>query len=836
MSILTKLTKRNLILNKKRAIGTIIGIILSVSLICAVSGMFTSFQETLIQNAINERGYYHIAFETIDRNELSKYELNKDIKKISVLYELGQSKYKNSSKEDPYLTVYSANESDFNQLSFALVEGSFPSNSNEIVISQKMAIQSKLKVGDTLALNIGIRTTNDGYELNSNNPYQGNDEYLKDTQYKEYKVVGITYREINKSATYGITTDVENDRIHAYFSLKNPKDYKQSFMELLNVDDYKLVSFYDIPNLSFDYVINHELLRWEVFAFSDSTISMLSGIVSVVVVIIILVSVFCIRNSFAISTTEKMKMYGMLTSVGATKKQIKRSVILEGMILGGIAVPIGILCGIIAVFILVQVVNCIMGDSLFNNIDGIMFKISLIPILLSIVLGFVTIYLSSIASANKASKASSIENLRNSNEIKISSKEIKTPQIIKHLFKTGGVIAYKNLKRSKKKYRTTVVSLTVSIFVFISMFYFVNEAFSQAGMYYKDYDYNVIIYNGTFSKYSEEQINTLRNLDNINKCYMVYEHNGLSKVLDESKINYYPDSDLNEAYIAVDIKALDHNSFKKYAKELGLNFEDIKEKGILIDELRYYSNTKNKEIITDRYQYKTGDIMNLSLECEKIKTNMSVELAFVTNERPAGLENVFYNGGYLIVDKEYYDNLKFVPYRMLIETSDSTNLVKDIELLDSELVIGNFDAQAKAERSMVIVISIFLYGFIAVITLIGVTNIFNTITSNMELRQKEFAMLKSVGMTKKEFNRMINLETLFYSSKSLFYGIVLGIIGSYALHLGYSIKVQTSYHLPVNGIMISIIFVFIIVYIIMKYSISKINKQNTIEAIRNENI
>ena len=228
--------------------------------------------------------------------------------------------------------------------------------------------------------------------------------------------------------------------------------------------------------------------------------------------------------------------------------------------------------------------------------------------------------------------------------------------------------------------------------------------------------------------------------------------------------------------------------------------------------------------------------MNLSLESGETNTNMSVEIASVTDERPIGLENVFYNGGYLIVDKEYYDNLKFVPYRMMIETSDSTNLVKDIELLDSELVINNFDAQAEAERSMVIVISIFLYGFIAVITLIGVTNIFNTLTSNMELRQKEFAMLKSVGMTKKEFNRMINLETLFYSSKSLFYGIILGIGGSYALHLGFSQKVETPYHLPITGIMISIVFVFIIVYIIMRYSISKINKQNTIETIRKENI
>ena len=134
------------------------------------------------------------------------------------------------------------------------------------------------------------------------------------------------------------------------------------------------------------------------------------------------------------------------------------------------------------------------------------------------------------------------------------------------------------------------------------------------------------------------------------------------------------------------------------------------------------------------------------------------------------------------------------------------------------------------------IIKIFLYGFITVITLIGVTNIFNTITSNMELRQKEFAMLKSIGMTKKEFDRMINLETIFYSTKSLIYGIALGLIGTFVLYKAFSIKIEKGIYIPINPIIISIIAVFILVFAIMRYSMSKINKQNIIETIRNENI
>ena len=835
MNILTKLTKRNLKLNKKRTIGTIIGIVLSVALICAVSGMFTSIQETLIKNAINERGYFHIAFETINQEELNKYKLNNDIEDINAVYELGESHYINSNKDEPYITVYSTEKQDFDNLSYTLVDGKFPTNSNEIVISKKMSIYSKLKVGDYIELNIGQRKTKDGYSLNKYNTYQGEEnEYIDNPTYKKYKIVGIAYRERNSNGVYGITTGVINDEVHAYISLKNPKDYKQSFIELLNVDSYDKIKFSDTPHIDFEYTINSELLRWQVFAFSDSTISMFSAIAIVVIAIIIIVSVFCIRNSFAISTTEKMKMYGMLASVGATKKQIKKSVILEGLILGLIGIPIGILCGILAVFILIQIVNVLLGDFLFNSIDGIVYKISILPIIVSIILGFVTIYLSSITSAKRASRVSPIDNLKNTKDIKITSKKLKTPKIINLFFKTGGVLAYKNLKRSKKKYRTTVISLTVSIFVFIAMFSFINESFVMTDSYYTDYKYNVAVKG--IKEYTDEQIEYLRKLDNINESYILYENRYTGKIQDKDKIIYYNESNLNESDVSVDIKVVDSNSFKEYVKELGLNYNKVKDKGILIDDLRYWSETKEKEIIAKRYSYKKGDTMNMKYILEDRDVELSIELAEVTTKRVVGLENNYINGGYLILNKEYYNELARFPYMLMFNSSNTEKLVKDIELIDSNLNVSDLEKSVQAEKAMLLVISIFLYGFIGVITLIGVTNIFNTITSNMELRQKEFAMLKSIGMTKKEFNRMINLETLFYSTKSLCYGITLGLIGSYIIHLAFNKNVERVFALPLTAIIISIIFVFIIVYIIMKYSISKINKQNTIETIRKENV
>ena len=190
----------------------------------------------------------------------------------------------------------------------------------------------------------------------------------------------------------------------------------------------------------------------------------------------------------------------------------------------------------------------------------------------------------------------------------------------------------------------------------------------------------------------------------------------------------------------------------------------------------------------------------------------------------------------MVVNKDEYKNIDFEIETVCIDSKDSDKTEEDIKKINGDLRISNLDAQVREERSMALVVKIFLYGFITVITLIGVTNIFNSITSNMELRQKEFAMLKSIGMTRKEFSRMINLETIFYSVKALLYGVVLGLIGTFAIYKAFSVKVNENMYIPIIPIIISAIGVFVLVYAIMKYSLGKINKQNTIETIRNENI
>ena len=858
MNVLSKISIKNLKLNKKRTISTIFGIILSCSLICAVAEMFTSFRETLIQNAINETGYYHIKLEDITENDVKTLENNRYIKEMFSTYEKGYAKLENGQNEDkPYLKLFSMDKKVFEDLKFDLIEGRFPTSENELIISRHIEDNGKVKynIGDKIKINVGTRKSVDDVELHGSNPYQ-NDENLINTQLIEFTVVGIikrpdySFEEYSDPGYTVITTNINKGLKNLYITLKNPKAYKTVIPNILGSSNYNAI-FRNKNSLNEElkyenFEINNELLRWEAFAFGDETVLMLYVVVSIVIFIIIFTSVFCIRNSIAIATTEKMKMYGMLASVGATAKQIKKNVIYEGFILGLIGIPLGVLSGIFAVYVLIKIVNVIAGSYLLSNVNGIVVKIKILPILISIFLSTITIYLSSISSAKKASKINPIELLRNADEIKIKSKKLKVPKIITKVFKTGGELAYKNLKRSKKKYRTTVISITVSIFVFITMNSFITNMFGFTSNHYKEYDYNVMLYcRGN----TEDDVQKIINCSNIEEYFSLYQTKENLKIFDLSKINkingldylsedgYYDEE--TKRFIesekgkraSMEIVALDDISFQKYAKKIGADYEEVKKDGILCDNIVSFENGKEYEI--KRYKYEKNDIIEGILDEKEI----SFKVAYISKIKPYGIENSQYADGYLVLDLDEHKDLNLLPRYILVNSSNADQFIQDVKLLKiNDLGYTNYEKIAKEEKAMILIVKIFLYGFITVITLIGVTNIFNTITSNMELRQKEFAMLKSVGMTKKEFNRMINLETIFYSSKSLIYGIFLGLIGTFILYKAFSIKIESTMYIPIIPIIISIFAVFILIFVIMKYSMSKIDKQNIIETIRNENI
>lgn len=855
MNILKKLTKRNLTLNKKRTIVTIIGIILSTALIVCVSGMVTSFQKTLINDTIRSDGYYHVEIKDMKKEDVLALENNRDIETYYYSSEIGYAAFSSNNKFKPYLYITAYNESALHNLGIKLKEGRLPSKKDEIVIPSH-AIDNgefKGKIGDTITLQVGVRTlTEEGetYILNQHNPlvteeeerengeiYENPIETFKPKKEVTYTIVGIIERPgygVEGYAAPGYTCITYTDEIHekasAFVLFKNAKGYNEKTQ--------------NIAQDTYDYTYNSDYLRW-LGVTNSTTMNALYLVAAVVIGIIILSSVFVIKNSFAISITEKYKMYGMLRSVGATSKQIKKNVLYEGFVLGLIAIPIGILCGIIAIITLVFLINFILGDYLADI--KFVYSIPILPILLSILLASVTIYLSTIFIAKKAGKISAIDAIRSNNDIKIKSKKLRTPFWIKKIFKTGGVIAYKNLKRNKKKYRTTVISIVVSVFIFISLSSFIDFGFKMAGVYYTDMDYNMYIYSNENSSSARlEALKEIASLDLVER-YSIIRSDGL--VIEDNIYSDYGKEilklygmdtkeimDTSNEERTISVVALGEQEYLRYLKKLGVSKEG--QVGVLLDEFKENINKKN--YVGNLYNLKNHDILKGTTMDKKEKIEIEI---IRSEERPMGLERSYSFGGYLIVSDEIFDSLFLDAHAtMYVSAKDAKKLETEIENLKKEkeefknVYVSNIEEAIKEQNAMVLIISIFLYGFITVISLIGMTNIFNTITTNMNLRSKEFAMLKSIGMTKKEFNRMIRLESIFYGLKSLLIGIPLGLLGSYLIYKAFNSGLEFTYKLPIKSLIIVILFVSIIIGIIMKYSLSKINKQNIIETIRNDNI
>ena len=599
----------------------------------------------------------------------------------------------------------------------------------------------------------------------------------------------------------------------------------------------------EIEKTKYNYNINSYLIDLETNPLNNNTVGGLGTVVAVVCGIIVFTSIFCIKNSFDISIAEKTKQYGMLKSIGATKKQIRKNVFFEATILGLIGIPLGLLLGILASSILIIISNYFIGDMFARGLKLVL-SFSWIAFVVAIGLGIVTIYLSALRSARKASKISPIESIRNSSEIKIKSKKLKSPKAIKKIFGVGGEISYKNLKRNKKKYRTTVISITVSVFVFIALSYFMSLAFDAVENELNLQDYNLSL--SINMKNDEEmyqkvlETTKLENIKNYtvskyDSCYITNPRYN-SEYIEFMNVTSDEESDIIDGYI--NVRTINNEQYKEYIKELGKDYEEMKNKAILIDNraIGKYDSEKGKYVEKNLkvFDYKENDTINCKTRDKK---NFEIKIGLSTDILPFGFNQE--SNYFMIISDEVFEKY-FKPDNIMIYY-DSTNpdkLQDDIdELLNNyNYNINNVEENVRVMEKLYTLVGIFLYGFIIVITAIGVTNIFNAITANMELRKPEFAMLKSVGMTTKEFNRMIRLETVFMGIKSLLFSIPIGIGLSYLIYYALDEDKVLRFTIPINAIIIAIVAVFLLITCIMKYSMSKINKQNTIETIRNENI
>jgi putative ABC transport system permease protein len=352
-----------------------------------------------------------------------------------------------------------------------------------------------------------------------------------------------------------------------------------------------------------------------------------------------------------------------------------------------------------------------------------------------------------------------------------------------------------------------------------------------------DYNISVVAYNNSSETY--QKLVEVTKLDNVDDSVIVKP----SSIMVDSK--YYTDEYINYAGLSreqerhIYVVTLGAEQYNKYIKLLNLKYDEIKDKAIVLnnDYAIRYTNKGEEEKYMKLLDIKVGDIISGTIINNSADNATDITVGYLTDIKPFGFKNN--RGPSIILSDEYYDSISDTHIvEVYIKSSDANKLQDEIELVlnDEDIHINNNAEDVRIMRNLFTLIGIFLYGFIIVITLIGVTNIFNTITTNMELRKQEFAMLRSVGMTNKEFKRMIRLETLFMGLKALIFGIPIGIGLSYLIYYFLERESGLPYELPIKAIIIAVISVFLLISLIMTYSISKINKQNIIETIRNENI
>ncbi len=885
MKLLNKLTLKNLRLNKVRTIVTIVGIMLSAALITVVSGMALSGRQTMIDGQTAWSGDYDVSLDIIDNAKIDDIRSNRDVENAFYKERLGFSKVTVADNTEYAYAVTAISENAFDGcFKLKLEKGSFPTNSNEAVVTGafKNTDGKDVKVGDKITLELGVLKGTDGKVLGESelldlSPKGFKESKITDKKQKTYTITGIienpNTRELNNpSSCFEIYTvsDEESpveairtkhmNKLYIAYTPQSEGNYLQNTADILGfkADDMSNVSSDEIPPEDQQtsgvngYSFNTVLLSMKGYGGSDGTNVMIFSLAVIIIIIVMLASVFVIRNSFAISITEKTSMYGMLASVGATKRQIRRNVLFEGFILGLIGIPLGILLGLGVNAILITILNSVLSDMLSGA--TFVFVTPTIPIICAIVLSAVTIFCSSFFIALRASRIPPLVAIRGNKDIKVkNNKPYRTSKLTKKLFGVGGEIASKSLKRSRKKYRTTVISIVVSVAMFIAV-----SAFMDYGMTYTDHYYGKTDYSYMVVGIDSKQAQTIEKMPEIENYLTVglqYGYVSADVPVNECGENFLYDNADGTKSFSVEFLEFEHDTFVQICRELKLDYNKVKGGVLVYSEVTPY-NMENME--------GTGEPMKLFGKTAPTKFIVygnddngneliagKLKVSSVFDEIPKSADSVIGEGTIfgqgLIIGEQGVISPQLGEHGCYItlyaNTSDHTSLTSRIESMsgtgDSESYISIYDSEeiVRQFNAVMLIVGIFVYGFIGVISLIGLTNIFNTISTNMQLRSKEFASLKSIGMTKKEFNRMIRLESLMYGIKSLIIGIPLGVLGVFAIFSAFSNgNVPMSFVFPWKAILISIAVVFVAVWLIMKYSISKVNKQNIIETIRNDNI
>lgn len=869
MNIINKLTLKQLLLNKRRTLVTIIGVIISVAMITAVASLGISFMDMLKRQIISDEGEWHVLYENVNKTQLEAIKNDDETRRVIISRDLGYAFLEESQNDNkPYVFLKEYSKEGFENFPIKLIEGKLPEKANEIVISESIIKNAKVnyKIGDTLTFDIGKRHFEDEEgndsilsQVDSLRRYNGTtQEVLIKENTKSYIIVGIIESpkwEYTWAPGYTVLSYVDEN-------IMNSEETVNASVVLNNINSKlfenaeNLVSQNSMQEAKF----NNELLRYYGVVKSDNLRNMLITLSIIIITIIMIGSVSLIYNAFAISVSERSRHLGMLSSIGATKKQKRNSVFFEGAVIGAISIPIGIITGLVGINITFKFINSMLKGAL-GLTENLKLVVLPITILTAIMVSIITILISTYIPAKRASNISAIDAIRQTSDVKIKGKEVKTSKLTRKIFGIEGELGLKNLKRNKARYRATVFSLIISMILFLAVSYFTSSLKKSLLLTQEGVNFDITVYfNDKDRTKQEDIIKKITSLDNISEYNYINTLDLRSLIKEEFMSDYVKENQkevLTSGKYPYDIalNALDDKALKSYAKEIGIDFNKLLDtenpSAIVINTVRYEDGKTNRYIEEKAIKTNIGEKLDLEFydyEVDKDVTVEAIEIATLTDKVPMGVSSVSYGANFNIIvsedvlykiaeaNKNIAENINRTLY---LKSNNPLRLQENIEEIQKayeqdEISVYNLYMARQKEEQMVLIMSVFTYAFILLITSICIANIFNTISTGIALRKREFAMLKSVGMTPKSFNKMINYESLFYGIKALSYGLPISFAAMYLIHKTLMIKFSFGFEVPWSSVLIAIVAVFVIVGAAMIYSSKKVKKENIIDVLKQE--
>lgn len=886
MTITKQLALRHLKQNKTRSVLTVLGITISVVMLTVIFTCATSFAHYYGEKAINENGNWHFFVKT-DYESAKKYLLSdSSLKDIGFEKNLSteEQSYKIYSDKANYLrigTIYQGNEQYIKDTVTCKYDGALPKSDNEIMVEQSLIKNNglELKIGDEIKIAVGSRLKGDFVILPIKGDYQFGERFEKEKD-ETFKVVGILHdnEPTERGAIIRGMSDLSSKNLIAYGKLKHITPF--SYIKMNGIfDKFGFTKKNRVFNVGENAGLLNSRLAFSIDKDNLPQVLKLTAIGIVVFAVIFVSSFAMIYNSFALSVGEQIKYLGMLSSVGATRKQKKKTLYFEGAVLGGIGIILGIALGLLLTFISQSAMNAKIASIMegYNNNIKYSTHISWWVLCLIVILAALTVFVSIISPVQKAARITAIDAIRKTDEIKRKGK-IRTPFIITKLFGFEGDIAFKNLRRNGRKSRTIIACICICAVLFLSCNYFC-ETFKDASSLDYELPYQISFQYSAQSKAQYEKARKfLKTNKKVKRFYSI--RSDWYSPISGNDINPYDNSreydmsfhnesvfvDKYKFVAAQDITynayLLDDEDFNALCKKNGIDYKkyyspdkDGSIKTIVINTIDcngepiFNNNLLGKTIGVYGFDFEKTERENkLDEDGNKIifyyktgRTSLYKFCDFIKYDKDNPICNLESGGVTFYAPKCIYDKLysanEFYSHYG-IETDEPYKVEKELKDYLSETEaegdVYNDYYWMMREKSIISAVQFLSYSFILLITLITVFNIINTMTAQIAGRKKELAMLKSVGMTPKEFKKTILFESMFYGLFGLLLGVPLSLVINRVV--GYIISKDNPIPFSVNIwlYLIACVAVFVIIALTMIYSLKLIKNNSIIDSLKDD--